>query len=507
MRGPSSSHTAASYRLGYISRSLLGEEPVSARIVFDPGGSYARVFREQNSDLAFVAGLLGWEITDPRFFQAPHFAVSHGYKFEFAVGPIPGADHPNVVRIEIASATGKNLMITAKSVGGGAIEIIELNGWPVLLSGDYYEILLEAPAEFESSIRNILEREHSITAEFEVIKSEKKEGRLLVRAARYKPLLPDDRQKLEEIHGVSLWQAGPVSYVVSGQGLLASAEEIITMASTKGISLGRAALTYESQLLGLEEADVLSEMNRRLDIMLASVEEGLKDESLNMQLLEPAAGLIFRAEKEGRLIGGRLSRAAIRALAAEHVAASGGVVCAAPTGGSAGTIPGVIRTLVEEMDISRETACLALLAAGSVGVVVARRATFAAEIAGCQVEIGAAGAMAAAAVVEACKGSAREACDAAAISFQNTMGLICDLVQGICEIPCHTRNAVAAANAFICADLILGGYRNPIPLDETIDAVYEAGKRMPMEHRVTSLGGLAVCPSALSLKKRGRKDY
>ncbi len=506
MRGPSSSHTAASYRLGHISRSLLGEEPVSARIVFDPNGSYARVFREQNSDLAFAAGLLGWEITDSRFFQGLHFAASNGYRFEFIVEPIRGANHPNMVQLELLSASGKKLIMTAKSVGGGAIEIVELNGWPVLLSGDYYELLIEAPAEAELTLRNILDRGFNLNAKFEVVKSENKAGKILVRAARCRPLSPDDRQKLKEIYGASLWQAGPVSFPVSGEPLFASADEIIAIASAGGVSLGKVALAYESQLLGLTEAHVLSEIDRRLDIMLTSVQKGLKAESLNLQLLEPTAGLIFQAEKEGRLTGGRLSRAAIRAMAAEHVAASGGVVCAAPTGGSAGTIPGVISTLVEEMNISRERASLALLAAGAVGLVVARRATFAAEIAGCQVEIGAAGAMAAAAVVDACGGKAKQACDAAAISFQNTMGLVCDLVQGICEIPCHTRNAVAAANAFVCADLILGGYRNPIPLDETIDAVLAVGKTMPAELRVTSLGGLAVCPSALKLKKKERKD-
>lgn len=507
MRGPSSSHTAASYRLGYISRLLLGEEPVSARIVFDPNGSYARVFREQNADLAFAAGLLGWEITDPRFFQALHFAASHGYKFEFVVEPIEGSNHPNFVQLELASASGQKLLMKAKSVGGGAIEIVELNGWPVLLSGDFYEMLVEAPADAELTLRNILDRDYNLRAKFEVIKSEKKAGKILVRAACLRPLSADDRKKLKEIEDISFWECGPVSFAVSGKSLFTSAEKIVTIASTGGVSLGKVALAYESQLLGLSEADVLSEINRRLDIMLTSVQEGLKAESLNMQLLEPTAGLIFQAEKEGRLTGGRLSRAAIRALAAEHVAASGGVVCAAPTGGSAGTIPGVISTLLEDMNISREKASLALLAAGAVGVVVANRATFAAEIAGCQVEIGAAGAMAAAAVVEACGGSARQACDAAAISFQNTMGLVCDLVQGICEIPCHTRNAVAAANAFICADLVLGGYRNPIPLDETIDAVLAVGKTMPAELRVTSLGGLAVCPSALALKKKERKDF
>jgi len=165
-------------------------------------------------------------------------------------------------------------------------------------------------------------------------------------------------------------------------------------------------------------------------------------------------------------------------------------------------LPGVLTTLMEERSLSREGATYAALSAGAIGVIVATRATFAAEIAGCQVEIGAAGAMAAAAVVEYGGGTARQAADAAAISFQNTMGSVCDLVQGIVEIPCHTRNAVAAASAFVCADLIMGGYVNPIPLDETIDAVLAVGKMMPPELRVTSRGGLAIAPSARKLQRR-----
>jgi L-serine dehydratase len=110
--------------------------------------------------------------------------------------------------------------------------------------------------------------------------------------------------------------------------------------------------------------------------------------------------------------------------------------------------------------------------------------------------------MAAAAVVEVSGGSAKQAADAASISFQNTMGSVCDLIQGIVEIPCHTRNAVAASAAFVCADLILGGYCNPIPLDETIDAVISVGKSMPIELRCTSLGGLAITPSALALNPK-----
>jgi len=192
-------------------------------------------------------------------------------------------------------------------------------------------------------------------------------------------------------------------------------------------------------------------------------------------------------------------------MAVMHVNSGGGVVCAAPTAGSAGVIPGVLVSLVEDKGLSVQEPVLALCAASAIGVIVANRATFAAEVAGCQVEIAAAGAMAAAAVVEAAGGTVTQAMDAAAISFQNTMGLVCDPVQGTVEIPCHTRNAVAASSAFVCADLVLGGYANPIPLDETIDAVCAVGQMLPPELKCTALGGLSLAPSALkmSISRRG----
>jgi L-serine dehydratase len=185
-----------------------------------------------------------------------------------------------------------------------------------------------------------------------------------------------------------------------------------------------------------------------------------------------------------------------------HTCNSRGVVCAAPTGGAAGTLPGILTVLEEEYSLSDRQLALMLFAAGGIGLILAIRATFAAEVAGCQVEIGAAGAMGAAAVVEFAGGNARQACDAAAVSFQNTMGLVCDPVQGMCEVPCHSRNAVAASSAFTCADMVIGGYVNHVNLDETIDAVYACGKMLPTELRCTARGGLSMAPSALRLKKK-----
>jgi L-serine dehydratase len=298
-----------------------------------------------------------------------------------------------------------------------------------------------------------------------------------------------------------VWESTPVYFVHAGQPLFSSAAQMVQLAERRRVSLGRLALAYEAQLLGISPAEVMAEMLRRYDIMAQSVQRGLDPDFTGLQLLPACAGAIFQAEAEGRLSVRSLhTRAAARALAVMHVDGAMGVVCAAPTGGSAGVIPGTLVTLAEERRLTREQIALALLAAGSIGLILAIRGTFAAEVAGCQVEIGASGAMAAAAVVDAVGGTARQACDAAAIGFQNTMGTVCDLLHGTVEIPCHTRNGAAAASAFVNADLVLGGYPNFIPLDETIDAVYAVGLAMPSELRCTSKGGLAITPSAQALK-------
>ena len=145
----------------------------------------------------------------------------------------------------------------------------------------------------------------------------------------------------------------------------------------------------------------------------------------------------------------------------------------------------------------------ALWTAGAIGQCFDAVATFAAEVGGCQVEVGIAGAMAAAALVEAAGGTPEAALTAAAMSLQNVLGLVCDPVQGFVEFPCHSRNAAAASAAFTAADMALGGWRNLIPFDETARTVLAVGHMLPRELRSTALGGLAVCPSALALRPAG----
>ena len=517
MRGPSSSHTAGAFHIGSMARSLMGGQPTKATFAFDPDGSYAVTYVVQGADRGFAMGLMGRPLTDESFFTALNDAPQVGLEINFEIRKLRNPDHPNAMEIELIDETGRVLNLVAKSVGGGEVEFTEIDGRPVLMNGTAHEGLIEVSEELADTIIARLDSDPNCSAPATV--QQKTGSHELVSLNAPSTLTKTERltrihfrrkesldTSLEsDLHQISpdlkLWVSEPVYFPQKGEPLFSSAEEMVSLAEQRGVSLGEIALAYEATLLGMSETAVMDEMIRRYEIMKASVIRGLDPNFQGLQLLPTCAGKIFEAEAAGKLATQSLhTRAAARALAVMHVDAAMGVVCAAPTGGSAGVIPGTLVTLEEEKSIEPEVMARALLASGAIGMILAIRGTFAAEVAGCQVEIGASGAMAAAAVVDACGGSAQKACDAAAICFQNTMGTVCDLLHGMVEIPCHTRNGAAAASAFVNADLVMGGYPNLIPLDETIDAVYAVGLAMPSELRCTSKGGLAVTPSAQALQ-------
>jgi L-serine dehydratase len=477
-----------------MARSLLGGAPRRAVIALDPAGSYAVTYERQGADRGFAMGLLERPLTDDSFFTAISDAPQCGLDLKFEVRPLTAPDHPNTVEIDLLGTDGSGLSLTARSVGGGQVEITRVNGRAVLFDGAFYEWLADVPEARAGRAKTILARDGALVDTAQV---SLEDGRAFLTGRRLASLAEDSRGEIAALGPSSgFWESAPIYFVPTSEPLFTSSAGIVNLAEASGSSLGELALAYEARLLHMSEDAVMAEMLRRYDIMTGSVERGLDLQFKGLQLMPASAGAIFLAEAEGRLSVRSLHA---RAAAVMHVDSAMGVVCAAPTGGSAGVIPGTMVTLAEERGLSRDDIALALLAAGAIGVIVAVRSTFAAEVAGCQVEIGAAGAMAAAAVIDACGGTARQACDAAAIALQNSMGSVCDLLHGTVEIPCHTRNAAAAASAFVCADLVLGGYPNLIPLDDTVDAVYAVGKMMPEELRCTSRGGLAVTPATRNL--------
>jgi L-serine dehydratase len=479
---------------------LLGEELASVTFTFDPGGSFAAVFRQQGSDQGFAAGVMGLSLTDERFNRSLDLAGNRGVSIIFSVDPILNANHPNTVAINMDSESGRELKLVAQSVGGGVVNISEFQDWPVQITGDAYDLLVISSSSTIDQVSRLVVNDRDILGDPEI---QKRGDRALLHVQWHSPIDDCLRAQIELMDGVEgAWVSSPILFTPRYPPLFNSGGEMVELAEKDNCSLGEIAMAYEAGLLGIPEADVVAEMGRRFDVMRSAVHRGLEENLPTMHLLKPSARQIMQSEADGRLpIGGLHTRAAARAMAVMHVNGGMGVVCAAPTAGSAGVIPGVMLTMAEELDLDEKLITRSMFAAAAIGLVVAMRATFAAEVAGCQVEIGASGAMAAAGVVEAFDGGARQAADAAAIAFQNTMGTICDPVQGIVEIPCHTRNATAASSAFVCADLILGGYANPISLDETIDAVYEVGRMLPRELKCTALGGLAQTPSGLLMPR------
>ncbi len=496
MRGPSSSHTAGAYRIARLAVSLLGRKPEKVRCAFDPDGSYAPTYLPLGVDKAFCAGIIGMDMLDSAYDGAVRLAAKT-VSIDFAVEALEYADHPNTMRIDFSFSGGSGgLTLFARSTGGGVVEIFRLNGWPVGISGKSRDMVLLLPSQEADRSRVRSKVRHDSSLEW-IDDFHGPQG--YADQIRFSAGCTETRNAiLSRFSCNGAWIAEPVFFQKAGDSIFGSAEDIAAYAEAQDVSLGEAGIAYETRILGISRAEAIAEMASMYKIMRASVEDGLNGDKVHLAWLKPHAAQLMGA-LDTLPFGGIHLRAAARALAVMHTCNSRGILCAAPTGGSAGVLPGVLMTLEEHLRLSGDQVVRALFAAGLVGLIMAKRATFAAESAGCQVEIGVAGAMAAAAAVDAAGGSAEQALNAAAISLQNTMGMVCDPVGGGCEIPCHTRNAAAASAAFTNADLILGGYPNPIPLDQTIDASYAVGKQLAPELRCTARGGIAVTPAALSL--------
>ncbi|MCL2216958.1 MAG: L-serine ammonia-lyase, iron-sulfur-dependent, subunit alpha [Defluviitaleaceae bacterium] len=269
-------------------------------------------------------------------------------------------------------------------------------------------------------------------------------------------------------------------------------------------TLSDVVLADQAALLEVPEAEVLARMKDTLDIMRRSAQEGLKPDTRSISGLSGGDGYkMHKFAATGKSLGGSFcANATALAIAIQEYNAAMGKIVAAPTAGSCGILPAGVLTMMDERGISEEAAIKALITAGAIGMVIATNATVSGAQGGCQAECGSAAAMTAAALVEMIGGRANQAAHAAAIALQNQMGLVCDPVAGLVEIPCILRNGGGIAIAINAADLAMAGVESLIPLDEVITAMGEVGRALPESLRETSLGGLAATPTGLAIKER-----
>lgn len=279
--------------------------------------------------------------------------------------------------------------------------------------------------------------------------------------------------------------------------------ELLIAANETGRRICDIVLEEEARLAETDPAAVRAQMGKVLDVMQEAANRALDREIRSVSgLLGGDAQRMALYRASGQPYSGEfLSLAMARALSGSEVNASMGRIVAAPTAGSCGILPAAVITAGEAVGCGREGMIDGLLTASGIGRLVARNATVSGAEGGCQAECGAAAAMAAAALVEMKGGTAEAALHAAAIAFKNILGLVCDPVAGLVEVPCAKRNAMGVANAMTAADMALAGIRSVIPFDEVVEAMYRIGKALPASLRETALGGLAATPTGKRLQK------
>ena len=278
-----------------------------------------------------------------------------------------------------------------------------------------------------------------------------------------------------------------------------SIEELVRQAENYP-SVAELMIAVEMDMSGRPREQIIAIMEKNLSVMEQSIAEGNEGVTSVTGITGGDAQKLARYLKEADFLSGETILSAVRnAIAVNEVNAKMGLICATPTAGSAGVVPGVLMAVRDRLSLTHEQQIEFLFTAGAFGLVIANNASISGAEGGCQAEVGSASAMAAAALVCAKNGTPHQAAQAIAITLKNMMGLICDPVAGLVEVPCVKRNAVGSSQAFISADMALAGIESVIPPDEVVAAMYQVGRQMPAIFKETAEGGLAVTPTAKRL--------
>ena len=499
MIGPSSSHTAGAVRIGLMAGQLTGYDPVEIRLQFH--GSLAEVYHTHFTDAGVLAGLMGFQVDDERIRQAFDIAKGKGITVQCEKVNLPGA-HPSTIIVIQKGRDGSSSTVRSKTIGGGNIVIEEINGYPVDMTGDHHEILFIGGGGEKASLllgpkwKRLLSREGaSIQFRSDAVSIEE-----AIQATRSQ---------------LSIGLAFYFQPIIEGKGFgldfFDRIEDLIHEAERSRKSVGQTVIEYEKKNTGEDEEWVRLRMKRCLDVMREAGYQGIS------QIQKTVGGLVSgdaprleRARAAGRtLSGSALVRASALALGAAEVNAALGRVVACPTAGSCGILGGAVVAIAEEKGLPDLKVVEALFAAAGMGLIIAEHSMISGAIGGCQAECGVASAMAAAALVELAGGTPEQSGQSVAIALKNVLGLVCDPVAGLVEVPCIKRNAGAVANAFISADMALSGIRSVIPPDEVIAALKEVGELMDPKLRDTLGAGLSKTPTAQKIEEQiyGKKIF
>lgn len=284
-----------------------------------------------------------------------------------------------------------------------------------------------------------------------------------------------------------------------------SVNELVNAAEVSHQPISELIIQAECKDSGIAREKVWAHMKENLITMQTAIERGKSGGGVRSKtgLTGGEAVKIKKYRQQRTSLSGDAMMAAVEnAVATNEVNAAMGIVCATPTAGSSGTLPGALFMLKDRLNLTEEQMIRFLFTAGGFGLIIANHAGIAGATGGCQEEVGSASAMAAAAAVEAAGGTPKQSSQALAIALSNLLGLVCDPIAGLVEIPCVKRNAIGAGNCLIAADMALAGCVSRIPADECIMALDRVGKAMSPALRETGIGGLAGTPTGQAIKTK-----
>lgn len=507
MIGPSSSHTAASVRIGRLLRQMAKGNPKKVIFEFEPKGSLATTYHGQGSDFGLVGGLLGYETYDTGIVSSLSEAKKEGIEIEFNVVEYE-SHHPNTYKTTLIDAEGNETHAAFISTGGGMIELIEIEGIRISATGGFYETILMfnniSEENAESYKKQIIER----LKEYDFVTVHGGNSGFIINIKSQCSLNDDFLNELKKYVPVKrIIALSPVLPVRSQKKydiLFNSAEDIERIAEEQNLKLWEIALLYESAIGGISKEETFDKMKKIVNIINSSIENGKKGTSYKDRILGHQS--CFLDKENLKLIPGDVFNSIIKHVTLlMEIKSSMGVIVAAPTAGSCGAVPGSIIGTAKELGLDDDEITKSMLSAGIIGVLIAEKSTFAAEVCGCQAECGSGSGMAAAGLVQLMGGSAKQCIDAASMALQNVFGLVCDPVADRVEVPCLGKNVMAGTNAMAAANMILAGFDKVIPLDETIESLYKVGTMLPSELRCTGKGGLSITKTSQAIHENLNK--
>ena len=486
--GPSTSNTCGPCRIGYLASKLLRAPLRQAVIRFPVDSGYATPnCQGMRSDYAFAHGLLGRLPDSPEpllgaFDKLKEQRIELTFQIDEALH-----SHEHLLSIlELTDDDGETVEVWGISKGGGIVELTKVNGFSLSLGGDGNTFLVfsreQDPQALEQLADKLIQRypqlgeyPHSIST---------KDGGGLLLFSTYHPVDQATAQELlaeEGIHKTAVLPAVlPVVVRPCPSLPFSSAASLERYCCDAGRSLREAALEYEAAASGWTPEQILSKVRNVLRVMRQSVQEGLRPGLTFDGIAQPAAARLMDRYPSASLLGdGITTKAAIYSLAIMEYSNASGVVVCMPTAGASGTIAAALLAAAEQLSSSDDQLVDALLSAGAVGVSITKDNDFCGGVHGCQAEVGCASAMAAAGLVTLMGGGAKEALAAASMALQNMLGLICDPVCGLVQVPCFARNMSGIANAVVSANLCMLGFDPVIPLQDAFEAMKTSGNLLP----------------------------